>query len=339
MIIKRNHKKCNSFLSFFLYLFFLKAGRGPLAGPVVCAAAYIKNDTVLNTLVADSKVMSESDREKSYEVVINSSDVLWGISIVSHTEIDEINILQASLVGMKRACDNLLAKLNTAKKGSNEPSINSKFIALVDGNKLPKDMPVPTVYAIKGDSYIYSISVASIIAKVTRDRIMIEQHTLFPEYNFQQHKGYPTFQHRQTLYEIGPCPIHRSSYAPVKQALIKFADGKGKYMNKTMIMTMTSTGNEVKVEHETAKLSKHRIKKKASVVKKAGNKVKQSVKGSLTSVIEKKQKRTSTKTMLSATKSSRLAIKATSAATVKMVATKKSKSIVAVKKTRTRFKK
>jgi ribonuclease HII len=244
--------------------------------------------------------MSESDREQSYQLIINSSDVIWGVSIVSHTEIDEINILQASLVGMKRACDDLLSKLKNTKKTTTKGdiSMNSKFIALVDGNKLPKDMPVPTVYVIKGDSYVYSISVASIIAKVTRDRIMVEQHKLYPEYNFMQHKGYPTFQHRQTLYEIGPCPIHRSTYAPVKQALIKFADGKGKYMGKA-----TTKKEEVKVVIVVAKVSTSKRnpvvtkKKPVAVAKKAGIKANRptvevgNVKRSLSVFSDKKKKK------------------------------------------------
>lgn len=138
-----------------------EAGRGPLAGPVVCAAAMVplgKDDNTIQTLIDDSKAMSEIARETSYEIIVKHPGILYGVSIVSHTEIDNINILQATLQGMKRATESLLEQINKYDE--------SKYLALVDGNKVPKDMPVESISIIKGDSFIYSISVASIIAKV-----------------------------------------------------------------------------------------------------------------------------------------------------------------------------
>lgn len=207
-----------------------EAGRGPLAGPVVCAAAFIPDGIELDILIADSKIMSQTDREKSYEKIIIDKRILWEVCVVSHTEIDEINILQASLIGMKRACEALLDRMSSKKQLK---FISGKCIALVDGNKLPQNMPIHAVSVIKGDSLMYSVATASIMAKVTRDRIMKEYDTQYPKYNFAQHKGYPTFDHRKVLHDIGPCPIHRISYGPVKLAIqaqeertIKSSEGK-----------------------------------------------------------------------------------------------------------------
>jgi ribonuclease HII len=166
--------------------------------------------------------MTEKEREKSYEEIVNNSDILWEVCVVSHTEIDEINILQASLIGMKRSCETLLDRMSADNKVPKFKS--SKCLALVDGNKTPQNMPINTVSVIKGDSLIYSIALASILAKVTRDRIMREYSIEYPQYNFSQHKGYPTLEHRRILHEIGPCPIHRVSYGPVKLAIQAMAE-------------------------------------------------------------------------------------------------------------------
>jgi hypothetical protein len=131
---------------------------------------------------------------------------------VSHTEIDEVNILQATMNGMRRSTEALHAKLQKLHP-------NGAFRALIDGNRVPADMPVDATYVIKGDSLIFSIAAASIIAKVTRDRLMLELDKEFPVYNFAQHKGYPTFAHRSLLMQHGPCRVHRTSYAPVKLAM------------------------------------------------------------------------------------------------------------------------
>ena len=194
-----------------------EAGRGPLAGPVVCAAFLLLDDNIPSTaLVADSKAMTEAQREESYELLIKQTNIIYATSIISHIEIDEINILQASLLGMKRATESVLAQLN-ARKDLNTNNIMCK--ALIDGNKIPENMPIESQYVIKGDSFIYSIAAASILAKVVRDRLMRAYDLTYPLYNFAQHKGYPTFQHRTLLFQHGPCDIHRRSYGPVKQAI------------------------------------------------------------------------------------------------------------------------
>jgi ribonuclease HII len=198
-----------------------EAGRGPLAGPVVAAACFIPADIHIDGII-DSKQTRESDRELTYEMLTTNDEVMWGVAIISHTEIDEINILQASLKAMKLAVESLLEKLRRR-----EPTCKSSdYIALVDGNKIPQDMPITSKFIIKGDSNIFSIAAASIIAKVTRDRIMVELSKSYPEYNLDKHKGYPTLEHRQTLMRLGPTPIHRLSYGPVKAAAEKHQVGK-----------------------------------------------------------------------------------------------------------------
>lgn len=186
-------------------------GRGPLAGPVVTAACYITNGVFIEG-IKDSKQTKEEEREEMYEILIKHPDVHWAATVVSHTEIDQVNILQATMNGMRRSTEDLLKKLEKQKfKGS--------YIALVDGNRVPTEMPIDAQYVIKGDGSIFSIAAASIIAKVTRDRIMVELDKEFPQYNLAQHKGYPTFEHRSLLMKHGPCRIHRTSYGPVKLAM------------------------------------------------------------------------------------------------------------------------
>lgn len=182
-----------------------------MAGPVVTAACYITNGVFIEG-IKDSKQTKEEEREEMYEILIKHPDVHWAATVVSHTEIDEVNILQATMNGMRRSTVDLLKKLEKQKlKGS--------YIALVDGNRVPTEMPIDAEYVIKGDGSIFSIAAASIIAKVTRDRIMLELDKEFPQYNLAQHKGYPTFEHRTLLMKHGPCRIHRTSYAPVKLAM------------------------------------------------------------------------------------------------------------------------
>jgi ribonuclease HII len=162
--------------------------------------------------INDSKQTKEEERDAMYEVLIKHPGVHYATSIVSHTEIDEVNILQATMNGMRRSASELSQKLATLAP-------KSKVLALVDGNRVPTDMPVDAQYVIKGDGSIFSIAAASIIAKVTRDRIMVELDKKFPMYDLAQHKGYPTFTHRSLLLKHGPCCIHRASYGPVKLAM------------------------------------------------------------------------------------------------------------------------
>ena len=209
-----------------------EAGRGPLAGPVVCAACIIYTNENRNTsnkddvnkmnslleqldCVADSKVLTEEKREELYEILVNAGKyVKYGVSIIDNNEIDRINILEATMMGMRNAVLDLLKRNNDVNK--------DQCFGLIDGNRIPQLMPIQSKYVIKGDGSVFSIAAASIIAKVTRDRIMIKLDKQYPQYNLAQHKGYPTFEHRQLLMIHGPSDIHRYSYNPVRDAAIKF---------------------------------------------------------------------------------------------------------------------
>jgi len=175
-----------------------EAGRGPLAGPVVAAAVVFKeNFKIKNFSVNDSKKLSEKQRDFFYKILTNHKDIKWGVGIVSEKIIDKINILQATKLAMKQAFKDL----------------NPDFI-LLDGN-FSIDCATGQKSIIKGDQKVFSISAASIIAKVTRDRIMEKYHKKYPEYGFLQHKGYPTKAHFASLQKFGPCKIHRKTFYPV----------------------------------------------------------------------------------------------------------------------------
>jgi ribonuclease HII len=227
-----------------------EAGRGPLAGPVVAAAAWVREGVQLPN-IRDSKATTEAHREESFELIMKlpPSDLVYGVSVIDHKEIDEINILQATMKAMRCACAELLSKTaNTSKVtgtsknkkaakagtlgGTCPDLVESNTVALIDGNRCPAEMPVSSKYVIKGDSFVYSISVASIIAKVTRDRIMLEMDRLYPQFNFAQHKGYPTLAHRTALVRFGPCPIHRLTYGPVARCLPAAAAAAATATNK-----------------------------------------------------------------------------------------------------------
>ncbi len=181
-----------------------EAGRGPLAGPVV-AAAVIFRDNETSLFVRDSKKLSESRREELYEKIhLEASGVAVGMASVD--EIDELNILKASMLAMRRA----VMALNPI------PSL-----VLCDGNRCP-ELPMPCDAIVGGDDKVASISAASIIAKVTRDRLMLQLHEHFPMYRFDLHKGYPTKVHREALMTYGPTKEHRRTFRPVKQALAVF---------------------------------------------------------------------------------------------------------------------
>jgi len=180
-----------------------EAGRGPLAGPVVAAAVILPEDYDIQYL-RDSKTLSEKRREEVFRE-IQSSAVAVGVGQASTAEIDEINILHASMLAMKRAVNNL-----SVRPGE----------VLCDGNRCP-DLDIQCSAIVKGDAKIPCISAASIIAKVTRDRIMRELHAHHPEYGFDRHKGYPTELHRIALEKFGPIAEHRRSFSPVRQCLNK----------------------------------------------------------------------------------------------------------------------
>lgn len=180
-----------------------EAGRGPLAGTVV-AAAVILNPVLPIYGLDDSKKLSEKKRQL-LAIEIKKNALSWSVVSISPQQIDEMNILQASLYAMKTAAEKLKVRPDHV---------------FVDGNKTLVDCFCDNTAIIKGDSRVAEISAASILAKVERDAQMLELHKRYPEYGFDQHKGYPTKMHREILNEIGPCPEHRRSYAPVRHAMV-----------------------------------------------------------------------------------------------------------------------
>lgn len=177
-----------------------EAGRGPLAGPVVVAAVILDPARPI-VGVADSKVLTPARREK-LAIEIRERALAFSVIEIGVAEIDELNILQASLTGMSRA----LRALALMPR-----------LALIDGNKLPRDLPCDGRAIVDGDALEPAISAASILAKVARDARMRELDALHPGYGFAIHKGYPTPAHRAALERLGPCPEHRRSFAPVRQ--------------------------------------------------------------------------------------------------------------------------
>lgn len=175
-----------------------EAGRGPLAGPV-SAAAVILPDGFCHDVLNDSKKLTEKRREALYEELTGSDDVVWALAYADAEEIDAVNILQATHAAMARAARSL----------STAPDF-----CLIDGLPVP-GFPIASQGLVKGDGKSLSIAAASIIAKVSRDRLMLEYAAKYPEYGFERHKGYGTKLHLEALHAHGPCPIHRRSFAPV----------------------------------------------------------------------------------------------------------------------------
>lgn len=211
-----------------------EAGRGPLAGPVVAAAVCprISNDEFLisnkisnskiksfirnldlefrNFGINDSKKLSEKKREEIYEKLIRCENLAWGVGVVSEKIIDKINILEATKLAMAKALKNLSPKPYT---------LTPNFL-LIDGNftlrQAQGEKYIPQRSIIKGDQKVFSVAAASIIAKVTRDRLMQKYHKKYPQYGFEKHKGYGTRAHFLSLEKFGPCKIHRKSFYPVR---------------------------------------------------------------------------------------------------------------------------
>jgi ribonuclease HII len=180
-----------------------EAGRGPLAGPVTAAAVILDPDRPIAGL-RDSKKLSEARRDE-LALQIKERALAWAIAECSEQEIDELNILQATMLAMRRAVEGLRV----------QPTL-----ALIDGNRCPV-MAVRSEAIVKGDDKVAAISAASILAKTARDHALARLHELYPQYALDQHKGYPTALHLERLRLHGVSPIHRKSYAPVRALLIK----------------------------------------------------------------------------------------------------------------------
>jgi ribonuclease HII len=179
-----------------------EAGRGPLAGPVVAAAVILSHD--LDTSgIADSKSLSPRSRSRLKDRILESSS-LWGVGIVEPEIVDQMNILRAALLAMRRAVEGLPV---------------APDVVLVDGNREIPDLPIPQRTIIGGDSKEKAISAASILAKTLRDDIMTMFDREFPGYGFRKHKGYPTREHIARLHLLGPCSIHRKSFRPIASLL------------------------------------------------------------------------------------------------------------------------
>ena len=172
-----------------------EAGRGPLAGPVCAAAVILPEDAVIEGL-NDSKKLSEKKREALYDV-IKEKAIAFCVAYGTLEEIETLNILQATFLAMNRAIDGLAVKPD---------------FALIDGNRVPKDIKIPCETVVKGDGKSMSVAAASVLAKVTRDRLMLEYDKKYPEYDFKKHKGYGTKEHTELIKKYGPCEIHRMSF-------------------------------------------------------------------------------------------------------------------------------
>jgi len=179
-----------------------EVGRGPLAGPVVAAAVILPNDLEIPG-IKDSKQLTAAQRDKAFDLLVNL-ELPIGIGIMDHHCIDRINILKASLMAMRKAVTELRDQAR---------------VVLVDGNHCVPNLKQPQYAIVGGDKRCRSIAAASIIAKVTRDRIMARYEELSPGFSFAKHKGYPTPAHLEELRRLGPCEIHRKSYKPVAELL------------------------------------------------------------------------------------------------------------------------
>ncbi len=172
-----------------------EAGRGPLAGPVCAAAVILAPDTVIEGL-DDSKKLSEKKRERLFDVITEKA-ISFSVAFGTLEEIESLNILEATFLAMNRAIDGL--------------SVKPEF-ALIDGNRAPKNIKIPCETVIKGDSKSMSVAAASVLAKVTRDRLMLKYDAEYPQYDFKKHKGYGTKEHTELIKKYGPCEIHRLSF-------------------------------------------------------------------------------------------------------------------------------
>ena len=182
-----------------------EAGRGPLVGAVVAGAVVLDPVKPIDGL-KDSKKLTAAKRDFLYEQILENAKA-WGVGEASSAEIDQINILQATMLAMRRAIEDLSIRLGAWPEK-----------ALIDGNRCP-ELPIAAEAIIKGDAKEPAISAASIVAKVTRDRQMMRLHDQYPEYGFAQHMGYPTEAHFAALKQYGACSEHRRSFSPVRKVL------------------------------------------------------------------------------------------------------------------------
>lgn len=185
-----------------------EAGRGPLAGPVACAAVILDPRQPIEGL-GDSKALSEAARERLFPI-IQQRCLAWQVVLVEREEIDELNILWATMEGMRRAVSALVPAATRV---------------LVDGDRVPPGLACPARSVVGGDALEPAIMAASILAKVTRDRHMLELHERFPHYGFDRNKGYATAVHLAALSQHGPCPAHRLSFAPVREQQLSLFGG------------------------------------------------------------------------------------------------------------------
>jgi ribonuclease HII len=186
-----------------------EAGRGPLVGAVVAGAVVLDPNNPIHGL-KDSKKLTAAKRDVLYEQILENAKA-WGVGEASPGEIDQINILQATMLAMRRAIEDLSMRLGAWPEK-----------ALIDGNRCP-ELPIAAEAIVKGDAKEPAISAASIIAKVTRDRQMLRLHELHPEYGFAQHMGYPTEAHFAALKRYGACSEHRRTFSPVRKVLDSLA--------------------------------------------------------------------------------------------------------------------
>jgi ribonuclease HII len=182
-----------------------EAGRGPLAGPVVAGAAILP-PKFRHKVLRDSKLLSAAQRERIYAELIGREDVVWSVAVVTTEDVDRLNILHATYLAMRLAVESLQLVPDHV---------------LIDGRSVP-GFPLVHTALIDGDKRSFSIAAASVIAKVTRDRLMLDFDRQFPAYGFAQHKGYSTALHLERLRLHGPCPIHRRSFFPVQQTELSF---------------------------------------------------------------------------------------------------------------------
>ncbi len=185
-----------------------EAGRGPLAGPVTAAAVTVRQFPISNfqfSKIKDSKKLSPKKREEWYKLLTRHPDIKWGIGMLSEKIIDKINIFQATKLAMKKAIQSL--------------GIEPEFL-LLDGNFTLEDLSISQKAIIRGDEKVFSCAAASIIAKVTRDRLMCRYAKKYPQYGFEKHKGYGTQKHIEAIKKNGPCNVHRKTFRPIRLTFI-----------------------------------------------------------------------------------------------------------------------